>query len=318
MGVVGGILGVAFITVLAGAIAYIGDRVGHRVGRARLTLFGLRPKYTSTVVAIGTGMLIALCVTLIALGASRYVQTAFFHLNELNDRINQLQAEADALDRHTHDENVVVNRGELMNSSILILRPTQSQSERFKALAAFFDDTVAYVNRAFGPRAYGLRALRPMAEKSGDAAVEQQLRQLLGKLDPVLLASPVLVLAVADGNLFPNDPIHFRLQGLPDKRIFRAHETIAAIDVNAGPNINPQVALSQAAIAAENEAIRHGMPYYFANPIPIATPAQLRTISGEMRGGHRGFVLEARAAYDTYPHLGGLPIEFALAARKGS
>ena len=76
----GGLLVVIIIIVMAGAIAYVGDRVGHQVGRKRLTLFGLRPKYTSTIVAVGTGMLIALIVTLGALAASSYVRTAFFRL----------------------------------------------------------------------------------------------------------------------------------------------------------------------------------------------------------------------------------------------
>ena len=90
----GGLLVVLIIIVLAGGIAYVGDRVGHQVGRKRLTLFGLRPKYTSTIVAVGTGMLIALIVTLGALAASSYVRTAFFRLGTLSARINELQAQA--------------------------------------------------------------------------------------------------------------------------------------------------------------------------------------------------------------------------------
>ena len=90
----GGLLVVLIIIVMAGAIAYVGDRVGHQVGRKRLTLFGLRPKYTSTIVAVGTGMIIALIVTLGALAASSYVRTAFFRLGTLTGRINELQAQA--------------------------------------------------------------------------------------------------------------------------------------------------------------------------------------------------------------------------------
>ena len=55
---------VIFIVVLAGVIAYLGDRVGHQVGRKRLTLFNIRPRYTSTIIAVATGMIIALVITL--------------------------------------------------------------------------------------------------------------------------------------------------------------------------------------------------------------------------------------------------------------
>ncbi len=70
---------VLFIVVLAGVIAYIGDRVGHQVGRKRLTLFNIRPRYTSTIIAVATGMIIAFVVTLAAIFASNQVKVAFFH-----------------------------------------------------------------------------------------------------------------------------------------------------------------------------------------------------------------------------------------------
>ncbi|HMD02671.1 MAG TPA: DUF3084 domain-containing protein, partial [Candidatus Baltobacteraceae bacterium] len=60
MGAFGGSALILAIVLIAGSIAYVGDRVGHYVGRRRLSLFGLRPKYTSTIVAVGTGMVIAL------------------------------------------------------------------------------------------------------------------------------------------------------------------------------------------------------------------------------------------------------------------
>lgn len=83
---------ILIIMIIAGAIAYVGDRVGHQVGRKRLTLFGIRPRYTSTIVAVGTGMLIAFIVTMIAILASQQVKTAFFKLNQINSEIADLQA----------------------------------------------------------------------------------------------------------------------------------------------------------------------------------------------------------------------------------
>ncbi|MGB9652248.1 MAG: DUF3084 domain-containing protein, partial [Candidatus Cybelea sp.] len=68
--IVRGIGNIAAVMGLAGAVAYVGDRVGHQVGRKRLSLFGIRPRYTSTIVAIATGMFIALVVSLAAIFAS--------------------------------------------------------------------------------------------------------------------------------------------------------------------------------------------------------------------------------------------------------
>jgi uncharacterized protein (DUF3084 family) len=51
------ILGAAFI---GGIIAWLGDTVGRRVGRKHLRIFGLRPKTTGLIFAVGSGVLVAL------------------------------------------------------------------------------------------------------------------------------------------------------------------------------------------------------------------------------------------------------------------
>src|ERR1700682_3794497 len=113
MGTLGGLVLIVAIILIAGVIAYLGDRVGHQIGRKRMTLFNLRPKYTSTIVAVGTGVATPVAVTVLALAFSAYARAAFFHLDEINNRVNQLQAQADTLNRHVRESNVVLNRGDL-------------------------------------------------------------------------------------------------------------------------------------------------------------------------------------------------------------
>ena len=50
------LIGVLVLT--GGAIAFIGDRLGTRIGKKRLSIFGLRPRHTSIIVTIITGILI--------------------------------------------------------------------------------------------------------------------------------------------------------------------------------------------------------------------------------------------------------------------
>jgi len=56
-------VGTAFVILLllalCGFVAYIGDLLGRRFGKKRLTLFGLRPKHTAIVLTVATGVLIA-------------------------------------------------------------------------------------------------------------------------------------------------------------------------------------------------------------------------------------------------------------------
>jgi len=45
---------------LGGLIAWIGDRIGHKIGKRRHSLFGLRPRHTATLFTVGSGVGIAL------------------------------------------------------------------------------------------------------------------------------------------------------------------------------------------------------------------------------------------------------------------
>ena len=47
------------IAILGGLIALLGDRLGMRMGKRKLSLFGLRPKYTSMVITVITGLTIS-------------------------------------------------------------------------------------------------------------------------------------------------------------------------------------------------------------------------------------------------------------------
>jgi hypothetical protein len=309
MGVLGGIVLVFLIVLVAGLIAYVGDRVGHQVGRKRLTLFGLRPKYTSTLVAIGTGMTIAFVATVIPLLTTPLARDAFFHLSEINNRVNELQARADALEKQVRENNVVVNRGELMYDQFLILSPQQSASERFKRLAAFFDATVQSLDRRYVPQ--GLKAFKGT---SADPDIQKKLTAVLAdqRVQGFLISGPVLIVAVADENLFPNDTISFTVAPFLDKPIFRAHQALTSVEIDGGTAIIPNVAYGQLNSAIRQEAIELGMPPYFANAISSLTLAEVQATQSTIRRGHGRYYIVARAASDVYPHTGGIPVGFEL------
>jgi uncharacterized protein (DUF3084 family) len=64
-------------------MAFLGDRIGMKVGKKRLTVFGLRPKYTSILVTIVTGFIIAGLTLASLMGISEEVRTAVFKLESL-------------------------------------------------------------------------------------------------------------------------------------------------------------------------------------------------------------------------------------------
>lgn len=82
----------SFLVILAmvifgGLLALLGDRVGMKVGKKRLSIFGLRPKYTSMIITVFTGIVIA-GLTLLALTVmSEYARTAIFELRTIQAQL---------------------------------------------------------------------------------------------------------------------------------------------------------------------------------------------------------------------------------------
>ena len=78
------------LIIVAGIIAYVGDKIGMKIGKKRLSLFGLRPKHTSIVITVGTGILIALASLVLLMGASKDVRMALFDMEAMLERLSVL------------------------------------------------------------------------------------------------------------------------------------------------------------------------------------------------------------------------------------
>ncbi|BAY19602.1 hypothetical protein NIES2109_45830 [Nostoc sp. HK-01] len=74
---------IAAILILGGVIATVGDRIGTRVGKARLSLFKLRPKNTAVVVTIFTGGLISASTLGILFAADEGLRKGVFELEDI-------------------------------------------------------------------------------------------------------------------------------------------------------------------------------------------------------------------------------------------
>ena len=81
------------LIVVSAIVSWVGDVVGMKLGKKRITFMRLRPKYTSRIISVITGVGIAL-VTLVALSlASETVRTALFSMNYVQNQITSLTAE---------------------------------------------------------------------------------------------------------------------------------------------------------------------------------------------------------------------------------
>lgn len=142
-----GLMLILTLVVTGGVIAYIGDKVGTKVGKKKLSLFGLRPKHTSVLVAIATGVCISLLTLAVLAAASENVRTALFGMEKLTRSLSETRGQLAAaeqalqssqqarLDIEKHNEELVVGTREL-EGNVAALQAQSVELERHNTTLA--------------------------------------------------------------------------------------------------------------------------------------------------------------------------------------
>ena len=86
-------LALAIFVAVCGVIAYCGDILGRRMGKRRLSLFGLRPRYTAIVTTTITGMLIAIFTIAVMATISQRVKLLMLQGIEIVQKYQTVKAQ---------------------------------------------------------------------------------------------------------------------------------------------------------------------------------------------------------------------------------
>ncbi|SBO43663.1 DUF3084 domain-containing protein [Cyanobium sp. NIES-981] len=111
------------LLVLGGVLATLGDRLGSRVGKARLSLFNLRPRRTAVLITVLTGSLISAVSLGLMLLVSERLRTGLFELERLEERLSTTRTQLEA------------SRQRLTSSQAEVARAQQGQRRVQKELA---------------------------------------------------------------------------------------------------------------------------------------------------------------------------------------
>ena len=86
---------ISTVIIISGLIAFVGDWVGLKIGKKRVTIFGLRPHSTAIFITIISGILIAIITVTILAISSNDVRTALFGMEELKEKLSYLSQEVE-------------------------------------------------------------------------------------------------------------------------------------------------------------------------------------------------------------------------------
>ena len=98
------------LLVLGGVLSTLGDRLGSRVGKARLSLFKMRPRRTAVLITVLTGSLISALSLGLLLLVSRQLRVGLFELDALQARLQDSRRQLDAAERERNETRTETNR----------------------------------------------------------------------------------------------------------------------------------------------------------------------------------------------------------------
>lgn len=185
---------IAAILILGGVIATLGDRIGTKVGKARLSLFNLRPKKTAVIVTIFTGSVISATTLAILFAADEGLRKGVFELEDIQkDLRNKREQLKNAEAQKINIENRLVAarkaQEEAKNQLIETNKSLQEANSKQKTTQAKLDITTTKQIKT-------QTQLRGTQSKLGKVVV--QYRQSLGELENLYQQRQALQLAVGE------------------------------------------------------------------------------------------------------------------------
>jgi len=256
---------VVVLVVVSGLIAFVGDWIGRVIGRRRLTIFNLRPRYTAMAVTVFSGVLIALFTFLSIIAISKDARTALFGLEELRAQTRSAQEElartrselTDILNRY----NEVNGKLEKKNQELANMQDTMvTAKEEISILENLREGLNAKVENArTGTLLYrkGEVILVALMESNRRSTVEEQLDNMLKSVNAYMEKFAVepgkdmieltnydyaatyisahpgqnVLKAVVDSNVVLGQVVPIRLELVPNDKLFNKGEVIASGEI---------------------------------------------------------------------------------------
>ncbi|WP_269609553.1 DUF3084 domain-containing protein [Prochlorococcus marinus] len=115
-------LKILLLLILGGILSTLGDRLGSRVGKARLSIFKLRPKSTAILITVFTGSIISAISFATMVVFDRDLRIGLFQLEDIREKITESEKELKKLEKNLYalrSGNVVISSGQTLATNTI-------------------------------------------------------------------------------------------------------------------------------------------------------------------------------------------------------
>lgn len=198
--------------IIGGAIAFLGNQLGRFIGRKKLSVFKLRPRYTSMLITIITGMVIASMTLSIAILVSEPARVTMLRYREFKKEYEDLIQRLIKAREEDRQKINVYSYQDIILSAVVMPNPDKAKMiDELKALIAKTNEVAIDKSKKFAKKndktfnyppdgrlvGYIPENLDAVAEKLRRATGEQVLfirtqhNALLGSRILVVIANPI-------------------------------------------------------------------------------------------------------------------------------
>ncbi|MBW4456459.1 MAG: DUF3084 domain-containing protein [Nostoc indistinguendum CM1-VF10] len=163
---------IAAILILGGVIATVGDRIGTRVGKARLSLFNLRPKNTAVLVTIFTGGLISASTLGILFAADEGLRKGVFELEDIQTDLRQKREQLKTAETQKSQVESELNQARIAQAKAQ--QDLQTINKSLQAANAKQLQTQAQLNRTISQQAQTQTQLQRTQGQLGQVVTQYQ------------------------------------------------------------------------------------------------------------------------------------------------
>ena len=279
------------LILVSGLVAFVGNQVGRSIGRRRLAVLGLRPRYTAQLVTVLTGMLITVVTLAVVLLVSDDARQALFHLQEVQQQIAQQEGQLRALQVrdivYLHDQEVlrtVIDGREdpqIVRNRVQGFFDLAAQAARQRGISPGIDGQTVQMSPA------GLTA----ADVAQDIIERQQA---------------MVVRMIATQNSVRGEPLQATVIDFPNTLVFREGETIAAKRLDGRSSRSKiesallELSSQVAAVAKQRGVVSTPFALATGPPDIRLDPAVLIQTVDRAAAAHAAVDIRAVALADTY------------------
>ena len=147
-------LKILLILILGGILSTLGDRLGTRVGKARLSIFKLRPKSTAILITIFTGSIISAISFATMVAFDRDFRVGLFQLEDIREKITKREDELKKLEKNLYalrSGDVVISSGQSLLTKTIQIKNKDNIKREIESIlqqANFYAFNLAKTNQS--------------------------------------------------------------------------------------------------------------------------------------------------------------------------